>query len=114
MQIGWRNRPLESIHKTDPPAGDAHEMDSGFFRLPQLVMAGLAVSPTARGCFYIINANQAFRWQTEVLHDHQQFVGLPAKRAPRATAGSTVLKELNTLFEQRRTGMKYGRFGAVE
>ena len=50
----------------------------------------------------------------ELIDDYQQFVSLAAKRASWATAGSTMLQKLNTLFEKRRTGMKCDRFGAVE
>ena len=89
-------------------------MDARFFGFLELVVAGLAVSPTATGCFYILDANQTFRWQIELIDDHQQFVSLPAQGASRATAGSTVLQELNTLVEKRRTGMKCDRFGTVE
>ena len=89
-------------------------MDTRFFSLLELVVAGLTVSPPSRGCFYIFDTDQTLRLQIELIDDYQQFVSLTAKRASWATAGSTVLKELNTLFEKRRTGMKCDRLGAVE
>jgi hypothetical protein len=89
-------------------------MDARFFSFLELVVAGLTVSPSPRGCFYILDTNETFRLQVELIDDYQQFVSLTAKRASWATAGSTVLQKLNTLFEKRRTGMKCDRFGTVE
>ena len=100
MQIRWRNGSLESVQETDPATRNTNEMDARFFRLPELIVAGLPVSPSTRGCFYILDTHQTFRWQIELLDDHQQFVSLPAQGASRATAGSTVLQELNTLVER--------------
>ena len=89
-------------------------MDVRFFSFLELVVAGLTVSPPPTGSFYILDTNETFRVQVELIDDYQQFVSLTAKRASCAAAGSTVLQKLEALFEKRRTGMKCDRLGAVE
>jgi hypothetical protein len=89
-------------------------MDARFFSFLELVVTGLTVSPPPTGSFYILDTNETFRLPVELIDDYQQFVSLTAKRASWATAGSTMLQKLNTVFEKRRTGMKCDRFEAIE
>src|SRR5437667_12739216 len=94
--------PLQSAQKTEPPLGGPDEVSSGFFGVPQFVVAGLAVRPSASCRFNVFRMDRVLRLQIHLVDDDQKFVGFSSQRSARTTDVLTMPEIANACIQKRR------------